>query len=77
MKLSFNWMQIVRLIVMVIAVAAVIYAIEYLPSSPLMWISVGLLILGFLILLFTFRSVQYRRRKSQAESDKPLKKGRR
>ena len=38
MKLSFNWMQIVRLIVMVIAVAAVIYAIEYLPSSPLMWI---------------------------------------
>ena len=77
MKLSFNWMQIVRLIVMVIAVAAVIYAIEYLPSSPLMWISVGLLILGFLILLFTFRSVQYRRRKSQAEPDKPLKKGRR
>ncbi|MBR3847536.1 MAG: hypothetical protein IKM37_08310 [Alistipes sp.] len=77
MKLSFNWMQIVRLIVMVIAVAAVIYAIEYLPSSPLMWISVGLLILGFLILLFTFRSVQYRRRKGEAEAAKPLKKGRR
>ncbi len=77
MKLSFNWMQIVRLIVMVIAVAAVIYAIEYLPSSPLMWISVGLLVLGFLILLFTFRSVQYRRHKGEAESAKPLKKGRR
>ncbi len=75
MKLSFNWMQILRLIVMVIAVAAVIYAIEYLPSSPLMWISVGLLILGFLILLFTFRSVQYRRRKGEAGSAKPLKKG--
>ena len=75
MKLSFNWMQILRLIVMVIAVAAVIYAIEYLPSSPLMWISVGLLILGFLILLFTFRSVQYRRSKGEAGSAKPLKKG--
>ena len=54
-------MQIVRLIVMVIAVAAVIYAIEYLPQTPLMWASVGLIIVGFMMMLFVFRSVQRRR----------------
>ncbi len=55
-------MQLVRVIVMVIAVAAVIFALEYLPSSPLMWISVGLLLFGFAIMLFAFRTVQRRRR---------------
>ena len=54
-------MQIVRLIVMVFAVAAVIYAIEYLPQTPLMWASVGLIIVGFMMMLFVFRSVQRRR----------------
>ena len=54
-------MQIVRLIVMVIAVAAVIYAIEYLPQTPLMWASVGLIIVGFMMMLFVFRSVQRHR----------------
>ena len=61
MKWKFSWMQIVRLIVMVIAVAAVIYAIEYLPQTPLMWASVGLIIVGFMMMLFVFRSVQRRR----------------
>lgn len=67
-------MQLVRLLVMVFAVAAVIYAIEYLPSSPLMWISVGLLIIGFMLMLFVFRSVQHRRNKADAKSPKTLKK---
>ena len=61
MKWKFSWMQIVRLIVMVIAVAAVIYAIEYLPQTPLMWASVGLIIVGFMMMLFVFRSVQRHR----------------
>ena len=62
MKQRFNWMQLLRIVVMVIAVAAVIFALEYLPESPLMWVSVGLLIVGFAIMLFAFRTVQRRRR---------------
>ena len=58
MKIRFDWMQLVRLLVMVVAVAAVIYALEYLPASPLMWISVGVLILGFVMMLFAFRVAQ-------------------
>lgn len=64
---KFSWMQIVRLLVMVIAVAAVIYALEYLPSSPMMWISVGLLIVGFVLMLFVFR-VEQRKRRSEREA---------
>ena len=70
MKQRFNWMQLVRIVVMVIAVAAVIFALEYLPESPLMWISVGLLILGFAIMLFAFRAVQRRRRTERNQTKK-------
>ena len=70
MKQRFNWMQLVRIIVMVIAVAAVIFALEYLPESPLMWVSVGLLILGFAIMLFAFRTVQRRRRAERNQTKK-------
>ena len=66
-------MQIVRLIVMVFAVAAVIYAIEYLPQTPLMWASVGLIIVGFMMMLFVFRSVQ-RRRMTGREAEPKRKK---
>lgn len=61
MKIRFDWLQLVRLLVMVVAVAAVIYALEYLPASPLMWVSVGVLILGFMIMLFAFRVAQRQR----------------
>lgn len=64
MKKKFSWMQLVRIIVMIIAVAAILYAVEYLPQTPLMWVSVGLLFIGFLLLLFIVRSQQRRRRET-------------
>ena len=70
MKQQFNWMQLVRIVVMVIAVAAVIFALEYLPESPLMWVSEGLLVLGFAIMLFAFRTVQRRRRTERNQTKK-------
>ncbi len=65
MKKKFSWMQLVRIIVMIIAVAAILYAVEYLPQTPLMWVSVGLLFIGFLLLLFIVRSQQRRRRETR------------
>ncbi|MBO5188667.1 MAG: hypothetical protein J6B59_05180 [Alistipes sp.] len=65
MKKKFSWMQLVRVIVMIIAVAAILFALEYLPKSPLMWISVGLLFVGFTMLLFIFRSQQQRRKREK------------
>ncbi len=74
---KFSWMQIVRLLVMVIAVAAVIYALEYLPSSPLMWVSVGLLIVGFVLMLFVFRVEQRKRRVGHDERETTSNRSRR
>ena len=72
MKKKFSWMQLVRVIVMIIAVAAILFALEYLPNSPLMWISVGLLFVGFTMLLFIFRSQQQRRKREKQGA--PLRK---
>lgn len=60
MKFTFNWMQLLRLLVMVVAVAAIIYALEYMPSSPWVWVSIGILFLGFMMMLIAFRIAQRR-----------------
>ena len=48
-------MQGLRLIGMVLAVAGIIYAIEYVPSGIAVWFWVALLGIGFFGLLFSFR----------------------
>lgn len=55
-------MQAVRLIGMVLAVAGIIYAIEYVPSGIAVWFWVVLLGIGFVGLLYSFRVVRLRNR---------------
>ena len=57
-------MQTIRVIGMVLAVAGIIYAIEYVPAGTGVWLWVALLGIGFAGLLGSFRvaSRQKRRR---------------
>ena len=56
--MRFDFMQIVRLVAMVLAIAGIIYALEYLERGIAVWFWVGLLGFGFAGLLYTFRLVQ-------------------
>ncbi len=67
-------MQAVRLIGMVLAVAGIIYAIEYVPRGIAVWFWVVLLGLGFVGLLCSFRVVRERNR---AAARKPQSRERR
>ena len=59
-------MQAIRLIGMVLAVAGIIYAVEYVPSGIGIWFWVVLLGIGFVGLLWSFRVT---RRRTQAKTD--------
>ena len=48
-------MQIVRLVMMIVAVAGVIYALEYMERGIAVWFWITLLGVGFVGLLYTFR----------------------
>ena len=49
-----NLMQLLRLVLMVLAVAGVIYAIEFMERGIAVWFWVALLGIGFVGLLYTF-----------------------
>ena len=49
-----NLMQLLRLVLMVLAVAGVIYAIEFMERGIAVWFWVALLGIGFGGLLYTF-----------------------
>ena len=51
-------MQIVRFAGMVLAVAGIIYALEYVPSGMAVWFWVALLGVGFVGLLWSFRAAR-------------------
>ena len=53
-----NVMQIVRLVMMIAAVAGVIYALEYMERGIAVWFWITLLGVGFVGLLYTFRLTQ-------------------
>ena len=53
-----NLMQLLRLVLMVLAVAGVIYAIEFMERGIAVWFWVALLGIGFVGLLYTFRLTQ-------------------
>ena len=55
-----NVMQIVRLVMMIVAVAGVIYALEYMERGIAVWFWITLLGVGFVGLLYTFRLTQRR-----------------
>ena len=50
-----NVMQIVRLVMMIVAVAGIIYALEYMERGIAVWFWITLLGVGFVGLLYTFR----------------------
>ncbi len=60
-------MQAVRLIGMVLAIAGIIYAIEYVPRGIAVWFWVVLLGIGFVGLLYSFRVVRQRNRVAARE----------
>lgn len=64
--MKLNLMQVVRLVLMVLAVAGIIYALEYVPHGIAVWFWVALLGVGFVGLLYTFRLTQRRLRPGAA-----------
>lgn len=58
--MKFNFMQVVRLVGMVVAVAGIIYALEFMERGIAVWFWVLLLGIGFVGLLYTFRLTQRR-----------------
>lgn len=75
--MKFNWMQIVRLVMMVLAIAGIIYAIEFMERGIAVWFWVALLGVGFVGLLYTFRLTQRRLRQEKHANEKCSKKKRR
>ena len=77
--MKFNFMQVVRLVGMVLAIAGIIYALEFMERGIAVWFWVLLLGIGFVCLLYTFRLTQRRaaREKRERERDEKKKRNRR
>ncbi len=56
--MKINSLQIVRISGMILAVAGIIYALEYMNRSFAVWFWVTLLGIGFVGLFVTFRTTQ-------------------
>ena len=69
-----NLMQLLRLVLMVLAVAGVIYAIEFMERGIAVWVWVALLGIGFVGLLYTFRLTQRRVRLERRAKERQEKK---
>lgn len=70
-----SFWQAVRLVVMVLAVAGIIYAVEFMPRGTALWFWVAFLGVGFVGLLWSFRIT--RRRIVREQGDSRLRKPRR
>ena len=69
-----NLMQLVRLVLMVLAIAGIIYAIEFMERGIAVWFWVSLPGIGFVGLLYTFRLTQRRAARAQREQQRLDKK---
>lgn len=69
-----NLMQVIRLIGMVVAIAGIIYALEYMERGIAVWFWVALLGIGFVGLLYTFRLTQRRQRAEKRERERAMKR---
>ena len=74
--MKLNAMQAVRLILMVLAIAGIIYAVEYVPRGIAVWFWVVLLGVGFVGLLYTFRLTQRRMAREERARQRSEKKKR-
>ncbi len=77
--MKFNFMQVVRMVGMIVAIAGIIYALEYMERGIAVWFWVLLLGVGFVGLLYTFRLTQRRaaQEKCARERDEKKKRNRR
>ena len=74
MKISF--MQVVRLVGMVLAIAGIIYALGFMERGIAVWFWVLLLGIGFVGLLWTFRLTQRRMAREERARQRSEKKKR-
>lgn len=77
MNKTFFW-QTVRLVVMVLAIAGIIYALEFMHGGIAVWFWVALLGVGFFRLLVSFRAARRRSvRQQKAAGARSRRKSRR
>ena len=69
-------LQGLRLLMMVVAIAGIIYAVEYMPSGIAVWFWVAVLGVGFVGLLYSFRVTQRRLRQARRAQELKEKKSR-
>lgn len=62
-----KYLQVIRLAGMILAIAGILYAVEYLPLQGMTWVWIGVLGVGFVGLLFTFRLSARKRRQTQPQ----------
>ncbi len=69
-----NLMQLLRLVLMVLAIAGIVYAIEFMERGIAVWFWVALLGIGYVGLLYTFRLTQRRVAREKRERQRLEKK---
>ena len=69
-----NLMQLVRLVAMVLAVAGIIYALEFMERGIAVWFWITLLGVGFVGLVYTFCLTQRRAARARREQERLEKK---
>ena len=67
-------LQGLRMLMMVVAIAGIIYAVEYMPSGIAVWFWVAVLGVGFVGLLYSFRVTQRRLRQARRAQELKEKK---
>lgn len=67
-------LQGLRLLMMVMAIAGIIYAVEYMPSGIAVWFWVAVLGVGFVGLLYSFRVTQRRLRQARRAQERKEQK---
>lgn len=74
MPMKEKLLQGLRLLMMVVAIAGIIYAVEYMPSGIAVWFWVAVLGVGFVGLLYSFRVTQRRLRQARRAQELKEKK---
>lgn len=67
-------LQGLRLLMMVVVIAGIIYAVEYMPSGIAVWFWVAVLGVGFVGLLYSFRVTQRRLRQARRAQERKEQK---